>query len=95
MSNFSLFFFWYERPGRSPVRSRGGLETYLEVALAVKEEVLRFEVAVGDALAVEVFDAVEQLFEAAFDFAWAHASVEEVLVGGIVRVKSQENWGAI
>jgi hypothetical protein len=47
---------------------------YLEMPFTIKEEILRFEVTVGNTLAMEVLDAVEELFEAAFDFTWAHAT---------------------
>ena len=59
------------------------------MTLAIKEEVLRFEIAVCDALAVEVLDTVKELFEAAFDFAWAHASVE---IRQVLASYHQEEW---
>jgi hypothetical protein len=43
------------------------------MTLRVKEQILRFDVSVGDALAVEVLDTLQDLLETTFDFAWAHS----------------------
>lgn len=45
---------------------------YLEMALGVKEQILRFDVTVGNALAMKVFHTAQNLFETAFDLAWTH-----------------------
>jgi hypothetical protein len=47
---------------------------YLEVAMLVEEQVLGFDVSVGDTLGVEVFDALEDLLKATLDLAGAHAA---------------------
>ena len=45
------------------------------MALSVEEEILRLDVAMGDALAVEVGDAGEHLPEAALDLWGGHAAL--------------------
>lgn len=50
---------------------------YLEVALLVEKEVLGLEVSVGDALRVEVLDALEDLFEATLYLAGTHAAASD------------------
>jgi hypothetical protein len=52
---------------------------YLQVSFRVKEQVLWLDIAVRDALAVQVGEAVENLLEAAFDFARAHSSVDDIV----------------
>jgi hypothetical protein len=36
----------------------------------IEKQVLGLEITVGDTLLMQVLDAVQDLFEAAFDFAW-------------------------
>jgi hypothetical protein len=51
--------------------------THLEMALGIEKQILRLDVAVGNALAVKVGHAVENLLEAALDLARAHATKKE------------------
>ena len=53
---------------------------HLEVALAVKEQILGLDIAVCDTLAVKVGDATQNLLEATFDFHGRHPSF---LDGGV------------
>ena len=46
--------------------------THLQVTLVIKEYILRFEVAVGNALRMEVGNSLQDLFEATLDFARRH-----------------------
>jgi hypothetical protein len=50
-------------------------EIYLQMAFGIEEEVLRLEIAMRDALAVQVRDAAEDLLEAAFDFTGRHPAL--------------------
>jgi hypothetical protein len=50
------------------------------MALSIEEQVLRLDVAMGDALRMEVGDALEDLLERAFDLTGRHAAL---LDGGI------------
>lgn len=42
----------------SPTETEARFKTYLEMPLRVKEQVLWFDVSVGDALAVEILDTL-------------------------------------
>ena len=48
---------------------------YLDMALAIKEDVLGLNVPVRDALGVQVLHAVQDLLEAALDLGRGHAAL--------------------
>lgn len=58
------------RPQRDAERTRETKVGQLEVAVAVDEQVLRFEVTVKDAMRVEVIDALDELPREPFDDVW-------------------------
>jgi hypothetical protein len=61
-------------------RSTTERQQYLEVALGVKKQVFRFNVSMSDTLAMKVLDAIENLFEAAFNLARAHPPADTNIV---------------
>lgn len=48
------------------------------MALGIEKQILRLDVSVGDTLTVEVKHAIEDLFETAFHFAWAHTTEQKI-----------------
>ena len=59
---------------RQRMKRCGTSETHLQVALGVKEQVLRFDIPVCYTLTMEVVHTCENLFEAAFDFGRRHST---------------------
>lgn len=57
---------------RQAVDSRRAIVTNLQMALGIEEKILGLDVAVSNALAVEIGQARKNLLEAAFDFTRGH-----------------------
>ena len=51
---------------------------YLQVALDIEEQILRFQIPMSDALTVKIRNALEHLLEAALDFGRAHTTAKAI-----------------
>jgi len=68
------------RRNKRSIRMVNQNSTHLEMTASVEVQILRFDIAMGNALRVKVCDASEELLEAALDLARAHLAL---LDGGV------------
>jgi hypothetical protein len=64
------------------------MSTHLQMALGVKKEILRFNIAMCDTLTVEIRNTRKHLLEAALDFAGRHTT----LLDGSVEIPTRAEF---